>query len=180
MDGIGWGGGSGDAFYKEGEYVEGEDRKWHPLKTEDEEYRYIMSGGDPIDPNFDKIISGEYGVKGLYMNCGGLQWFSRDKLGTKPKTRDFQYPEFRFSNVKPGDILSFGVDKHTATVGEVYNNRIVIYDFGVYIGSRNYKINVNYSQGSSSETDLSILRGIYGGDIASSCGIQRQYNYINE
>ena len=100
-----------------------------------------------VDVGFDERIAGEKRLQ-MSTECGGPPMFMYGKLGIKFEEKYFIT---RFKDLRPGDVVYLkdhrfnksgrddttwrypvGHSGHNVIVGEVYNDRIVIYDAGSY------------------------------------------------
>ena len=180
-----WGGNnySSDAFYVNG----GWERKYVP------DYEPYSRKWWTIGTNFDHVISGKNGgVGAMSSECGDLEDFVYNKLGI---VRDKQvYPKVtKLRDLKVGDGIYFGkcgswnmndestwksnCGAHNVVVGEVYSNRIVIYDAaGGFQSHKNYKHIVYFPNSESKEAEKEALSKAYG-DLANNWGVRRWHNF---
>ena len=127
-------------------------------------------------PNFDTLISGQHGVNMMASECGCLEIFVYNKLGI---TRNVQKQKpTRLKDLKVGDCIYFfdhrvnksseaewGIGRHNAIVGEVYSNKIVIYDAGSYYPNhKNYKRTIWLPKTYSEEADYAAVKKTFGYD----------------
>ena len=161
-----------DAFYAKGGFVGkyGEDNSATGFGTD-----------------FDHVISGKNGGVGrMASECGDLERFVFNKLNierkkqlTKPTT---------LKELKVGDCIYFfnhrvdktsennwGIGTHNAVVGEIYDDRIIIYDAGTYYPlHNNYKRIIKIPKEYSEEADYAAIKKTFGYD---GWGIRRWYNF---
>ena len=134
---------------------------------------------------FDGLISGYYGVDGFNDMCGGAETFSSAKVGLQLRRSNYQYmARPKFSDLKVGDSLGYWNDDtdrgHVNMVGEVYNDRIVLYDFGIFPGGRNFKVVLPKTRSDSYEEALKILQGRYGSGLVANYQATRKWTFIKE
>ncbi len=170
-----WGGGNytADAFYANGGF----------------QGKYVSDSntGRGGGTNFDNIISGKNGGTGrMASECGDLEIFVYNKLNIA-RTKQLPKPT-ALKDLKVGDCIyffdhrvdknsekSWGMGKHNAVVGEVYNDKIVIYDAGSYLQyNRDYKRTVLIPSNYSEEADYAAIKKEFGYD---GWGIRRWYEF---
>ena len=152
-----------DAFYVNGGWKGGYENSYRPYNSWNEALAYHGPFTD-----FDDVISGKArgGISQLTMNCGDADNFILNKLGLRP---EFVEPrKVLLSDVRVGDEILFRSDDrtsaHTVIVGEVYSDRIIVYDTGgSYTDTLNYKRTIMKPAVSSVEADNAAIRATYGG-----------------
>ena len=93
--------------------------------------------------------------------CGGLPAFIFEKLGIN---NEAQKVIDKLRDLRPGDVLRFfrqstsqQVANHVAIVGEVYDDRIVIYDAGRYFQNNKSFKRVIHRPQNDAEENVSVL-----------------------
>lgn len=138
-----WGVGLGQSGHSDDAFYTGNNRAGH--------------WSNYFDQNFDEIISGTGVNQNLWMatECGPAAQAPLYKAGILKKgakNTAIAYPT-RFQDLRPGDIIHFfdsprdktnrgswGQGQHVALIGEVYKDKIIVYDGGRhYQTTRNYK-----------------------------------------
>ena len=151
-----------DAFYVNGGWKGGYENSYRPYNSWQEALAYHGPFTD-----FDDVISGKArgGISQLTMICGDADSFILNKLGLRP---EFVEPrKVLLSDVRVGDEIIFRSDDrtsaHTVIVGEVYSDRIIVYDTGgSYTDTLNYKRTIMKPAVSSVEADNAAIRAAYG------------------
>ena len=160
--------GSPKVFWKNGFYE----------KYDKSKVQYYNDGHKKQYEHFDPLVSGQRGVNYMATACGELEIFAYDKMGISRKERK-QLPKVaRLRDLKPGDAIlffnekvpdklnektwNFGSVRHNVIVGEVYNDRVVIYDVGSYFPKhQNYKRTIYFPNEAAGETDMDAIRKEY-------------------
>ena len=113
-----------------------------------------------LDVTFDERISGKKGLQ-MSTECGGLPAFIFEKLGIN---NGAQKVIDKLRDLRPGDGLRFfrqstsqQVANHVAIVGEVYDDRIVIYDAGRYFQNNKSFKRVIHRPQNDAEENVSVL-----------------------
>ncbi len=159
----------------------GEHYKWGTGSRYSNDAFYVNGGWRrEYSGKFDDLIAGKNGLDMLSSECGDLEIFVYWKLGLSHK-RSIDNPT-SLRKLKVGDALFFydltGEGKkwrHTALVGEVYDDKIVCYDAGSrYTRSRNYKYTIEIPNDTSPSAELTAIKKHYAYDgwIA-----KRYYNF---
>lgn len=120
----------------------------------------------PDNTNFDHVISGQNGVDGMASECGDLINFTYSKLGIKTKKAIKKIN--RLKDLRVGDQISYlntaGAVAHVNMVGEVYSDRIVLYDGGRYMqGHLNYKREIYFPSIDSKTADDAAVNKVVDG-----------------
>ena len=150
---------------------------------------YVNGGfvGETPSSDFDKLISGGFGLGYLSSECGTLEEFIYFKMGMKKRPQVYPKPT-KLKDLKVGDGIYFfdhRVDKtsesnwkigvHNVVVGEVYSDYIVVYDAGSrYQNSKNYKHVIKISKNGNDEEDYASIKKVYGYE---GWGARRFYNF---
>ena len=161
--------------------TQGQHYKWGTGSKYSNDAFYVNGGWKrEYSGKFDDLISGKNGLDMLSSECGDLEIFVYWKLGISHK-KSIKNPA-SLRELKVGDAIFFydgtfenKTWRHTALVGEVYNDRIVFYDAGSrYTRSRNYKYTVEIPSNTSASAELTALKKhyVYDGWIA-----KRYYNF---
>ena len=142
-----------DAFYANGGFK----RKFVP------DWPKIAYIKQPDNTNFDNIISGKNGVDGMASECGDIVGFTYRKMGLKTKKRIKKIT--RLKDLKVGDSIGYSGSGggHMNMVGEVYADRIVLYDAGRFMqGNLYYKREIKIPKENTKAADDRVIKDTIG------------------
>ncbi len=154
-----WGVGYGESEHSDDAFYSGNFRTEHCTSDFDQKFDEVISG---TGGNSNLIMATECGpaVRAILYKSGILKSGQNQKALVMPD---------RLQDLRPGDLLRFfdspqsNTDhaRHVAIVGEVYDDRIVIYDGGSHFQTtRNYKRVINRPTNSSE--DNSVIKNEFG------------------